>query len=295
MLSYLRFLLKGGIFIYSNIYLVTNKINNKKYIGQSIDVERRWKQHIKDSKNKKLKSRYFYAAINKYGLENFSLEIIDENIPIDKINEREIFWINYYNCYAPNGYNLTKGGEGSLGRKQTDHAKEIISQKSTQWHENNKETFLNIISNRDNTNIFSQETIDKRVSTWKSNPENKYKVTQNLKNYIEDMSEEQKIENNKKAIQTKRDKGYDFYNFCFGKMDQVDKDRMYETISKNNKRSQPILMIDQNNEIVKEFHSIGEAGRYLYEQYNFSKNAKQNIRQVLDTDKIAYGYKWKRK
>jgi hypothetical protein len=54
-------------------------------------------------------------------------------------------------------------------------------------------------------------------------------------------------------------------------------------------------MIDQNNEIIKEFHSIGEAGRYLYEQYNFSKNAKQNIRQVLDTDKIAYGYKWKRK
>ena len=54
-------------------------------------------------------------------------------------------------------------------------------------------------------------------------------------------------------------------------------------------------MIDQNNNIIKEFHSIGEAGRYMHKNYNYSKNAKQNIRLALDTEKIVYKHKWKRK
>lgn len=281
--------------IYSNIYIITNLVNDKKYIGQSIDVSSRWRQHVKDSKNNRLKSRYLYSSFNKYGIKNFNLETIEENVPINRIDEREKYWISYYNTFAPNGYNLTHGGEGSLGRKHTLLSKRKISEKAKIWHSKNKDIFRSLIKNRNTINIYSIDTILKRVETWKSNPENKTKVIKNLTNYTSSMSEEEKNENYKKAIQTKKEKEYDFYSFSFGKMNEEEKDKMYEKISINNSRSQNILMIDQNDNMIKEFHSIGEAGRYLHEEFNYSKNSKVNIRKVLDTNKIAYGYKWKHK
>ena len=54
--------------------------------------------------------------MNKYGLEHFYFIIIEE-VSNDSLNEREKFWIKFYNSLSPNGYNLTTGGEGALGRK----------------------------------------------------------------------------------------------------------------------------------------------------------------------------------
>ena len=237
MLSYLRFLLKlkGGYFIYSNIYMITNKINGKKYVGQSKDVEFRWKQHIKDSKHKKLKSRYLYRSFNKYGIENFTLDIIEKDILIEKVNEREIFWINYYNTYAPNGYNLTLGGEGVKGRVFSKEEKERISRRFIIWHKNNKDVFLKAIKERNTENMYSQETIKKRTESWMSNPKNKIKAINTLNTYVNNnplRTKEEKDEQHIKAVKTKKEKGYDFYNFSFGKMDQNEKDEMYNKISK---------------------------------------------------------------
>lgn len=275
--------------------MLENKVNGKKYIGQSINVERRWKQHIKDSKNKVLKSRYLYRSFNKYGVENFNLAVIEENIPYSKINEREQYWIECYQTYAPNGYNLTKGGEGVLGLKYSEEQRKKISERVLKWHKENKSLFLNAIKKRDCSAAYTAESIEKRKKSWRSNPKNKETAIKNLRNYEETVTEEQVKQRCKKAVETKKKICYDFYNFSFGKMNEKEKIEMYNKISKNNKRSQTILMIDQNNNIIKEFHSIGEAGRYLHNKYNYSKNSKQNIRQVLDTNKIAYGFVWKRK
>lgn len=95
------------------IYKIENLINHKKYIGQSRNIERRWKDE---------KQRAFYEfareydypisrALRKYGLENFSFSIIEE-CPIEKLNERERYWINYYNTFFE-GYNQTLGGEAT--------------------------------------------------------------------------------------------------------------------------------------------------------------------------------------
>lgn len=96
------------------IYKIENLINNKCYIGKSSDIEKRWQYH----KNRMNDSREFnkplYKAFRKYGIDNFSFEIIEpleENYDICS-NERERYWIKYYNSYGNTGYNATHGGDG---------------------------------------------------------------------------------------------------------------------------------------------------------------------------------------
>lgn len=91
------------------IYKITNNINGKCYIGQSIDIQRRWEEHLyKNSHCLLLK-----YALHKYGVNNFTFEVIEECQPED-LNNREIYWIKYYNSFGDNGYNLTAGGGGTL-------------------------------------------------------------------------------------------------------------------------------------------------------------------------------------
>lgn len=93
------------------IYKIENLINHKVYIGQSKQIEYRWKQHIDRAKNLEYKT-HLYLAIRKYSLENFKFEIIEECLE-DKLNEREKYWIAYYDSVNPQkGYNNTSGGEG---------------------------------------------------------------------------------------------------------------------------------------------------------------------------------------
>ncbi len=92
------------------IYKITNIINNKSYIGKTqIGIKERFKEHEKESKRKRSKDRPLYKAINKYGIENFKIEPIEET---DKPEEREVHYIKTYNTYGSTGYNATIGGDG---------------------------------------------------------------------------------------------------------------------------------------------------------------------------------------
>lgn len=93
-----------------HIYKIQNKINNKIYIGQTIKpVEKRFNQH-KNNYNKPYFSQLaLYKAFNKYGLENFTFEEIEE-VENSELDVREKYWINYYDSYN-NGYNSTLGGK----------------------------------------------------------------------------------------------------------------------------------------------------------------------------------------
>ena len=89
------------------IYKITNKVNGKSYIGQTrYTIEFRWKQHQHKKDN-----TYFHNAIHKYGIDNFSIEILEE-CDIKDLNSREIFYIAKYDTFK-NGYNLTIGGDGN--------------------------------------------------------------------------------------------------------------------------------------------------------------------------------------
>lgn len=93
------------------IYKITNKVNGKIYIGQTIrTLEVRWKQHCKDAETN-YKGMAILAAIQKYGKENFTVEQIDIACDRDELDKKEDYWINHYNSLSPNGYNLHTGGK----------------------------------------------------------------------------------------------------------------------------------------------------------------------------------------
>lgn len=100
---------RGNIPKKSGIYCFRNNINGKCYIGQAINIRTRITQHLWALKKNKL-PYLIYKAFNKYGISNFSLYIIEEDVSRDSLNDREVYWIKHFNSLAPNGYNLTTGG-----------------------------------------------------------------------------------------------------------------------------------------------------------------------------------------
>ena len=93
------------------IYIIKNKINNKVYIGQTTNtVQYRFAQHLTNA-DLEYKNGHLYNAMKKYGKENFYVETIEE-VSNKNLNEREIYWIAYYDSFN-NGYNSTIGGEGN--------------------------------------------------------------------------------------------------------------------------------------------------------------------------------------
>lgn len=96
------------------IYKIENNLDGKVYIGQSINITERISEHKRNAFNEEYVSyRYkIYKAIRKYGLENFTFSIIEQCSNQIELDEREIYWINYYDSYK-NGYNETLGGKGN--------------------------------------------------------------------------------------------------------------------------------------------------------------------------------------
>lgn len=98
------------------IYMITNNINNKQYIGlTSRDYNLRWEQHIAEA-NKTNPKSYISRAIKKYGLDNFTFEVIETvkrknpNELRNKLKIKEIKYIEEYGTFL-NGYNRTQGGD----------------------------------------------------------------------------------------------------------------------------------------------------------------------------------------
>lgn len=95
------------------IYVITNDINNKQYVGQTIiPLEKRFQRHILDAKrNVPGTIHHFQRAIQKYGEEHFFIQVLEE-CPDENLNEKEKYWINKLDTYN-NGYNSTLGGDGT--------------------------------------------------------------------------------------------------------------------------------------------------------------------------------------
>lgn len=95
------------------IYMIRNKINDKKYVGKTnFSIEKRWQEHCKDAKKNRKERRPLYNAILKYGEENFEIIELEECLP-EESSQREQYWIQQYNTFVE-GYNATKGGDGKF-------------------------------------------------------------------------------------------------------------------------------------------------------------------------------------
>ena len=138
------------------IYKITNIQNNKVYIGQTIrPIEQRFKRHLSDALNNILDT-HFARAIRKYGKENFIIEQIDEAQTQDELNQKEQYWIKYYNS-VNDGYNetdaISKCG-GNTYQSKTEEEMEIIKEKIRQTKIGSKNPMARKIKR---TNIITQE------------------------------------------------------------------------------------------------------------------------------------------
>jgi group I intron endonuclease len=105
------------------IYLIINKVNGKKYIGQTArSFQERMKEHISHS------TQLIDRKIREYGIDSFECKVIDQANSIEELNQKEINWINKENSLMPNGYNLCIGGDNTLGYNHRLESKKKMSQ-----------------------------------------------------------------------------------------------------------------------------------------------------------------------
>lgn len=120
------------------IYKVTNEINGKIYIGQTCrTLSERMEEHKRHNKTA------VDLAIQKYGIENFRVEQIDSASSIEELNEKEIYWIEYYNCLIPNGYNMCNGGSNTNGYHHREDSKKKMSVKKSMMYVGEGNPFYN--------------------------------------------------------------------------------------------------------------------------------------------------------
>lgn len=128
------------------IYKWTNKINNKSYIGKSVNIEHRTSTHISRSQDPKSNeySSVFHQAIRKYGIESFDFSIL-KVCSKEELNYWEEYYIKKENTKVPYGYNVASGGEGGFGTHMLFTENDV----------------LNIIQDLRNTNLFTTELAKK--------------------------------------------------------------------------------------------------------------------------------------
>ena len=178
------------------IYCFTNKINEKKYIGQTVNFNRRLREH----KNKSGKDNLpFHNAINKYGIENFDIEILIENIETQKeLDDYEKIFIKKFNTGNKDfGYNVAEGGSSGnvfkhMSQEKFEEFTEKIRQNSIEmWNGRNDEEKQEIIDKiaegnkgkvvSDETRKKISESLKKSYKDGKITPHNKGKISNKRK------------------------------------------------------------------------------------------------------------------
>lgn len=108
----------------TGIYCIENQENGKKYVGQAVNIEKRWRQHRNKLINGKHYNEHLQRAWNLYGESSFSFYVL-EICAEESLDAREIHYIKSFNSFE-NGYNLTLGGEGTRGCLHTEEYKKYM-------------------------------------------------------------------------------------------------------------------------------------------------------------------------
>ena len=246
------------------IYKIVNKINNKVYIGQTICFKKRKYSH-KISLNKgKSRCRKLQYSWNKHGESNFKFEII-ETCTKDILNEREIYWINFYNS-VNNGYNLENGG--TLNKGLSKETKKLMST-------NNPRVWKGKFGKEHNTSktIHQYSLKGDYIASYGSC----YEAARILgKNY---KSINSCVNNSCKSAH-----GFQ-WSFEFYK----NIDAYYIPKKQNYYQERPVNMLDNNGNIIKTFKSSADAQREL------QKNKNKIFEVCKGKRKHWAGYKWEYK
>ena len=241
------------------IYKITNKINNKIYIGQTIKERPsdRFSQHRYSARHPEQdnSNSYLHKAMREYGVDNFIFEIIEE-VPVEVLDERECFWISELNSLVPNGYNLTDGGEGTKGYSRPQSIEERLKrqQSNKKFYEDNPEAI---------------EQARERTKEFWQNEEYRQKVTEGVHKFYNEHPDLFSGKNNP------------FY----GKTHTEESRAKIKEAAKLKKK--PIAQLDKETlEIIKIYDGVKDAEKELEVSHGW-------IAKAANLNKVAYGYRWK--
>lgn len=170
------------------IYLVTNKINGKQYVGQTTrTLEERWYEHCYDDKSANFS--ILKSAIKKYGENNFKVEVIRECKTQQELNEFERYFIAKYNTISPNGYNIRAGGDGGgkLHPKTVAKIKKKLIGRKLPLETRRKMSLTRTGQKRGKYNVhYSKEEIERRSNFQKNrrwDEETKRRISESNKKF----------------------------------------------------------------------------------------------------------------
>lgn len=171
------------------MYKITNNINQKLYIGKTScqDPRQRWYRHVNVAKYGPARLQFhLHNAIQKHGPQNFSFEILESHDSESLAFEREKFYIEKYNTFYGEGYNLSEGGDGPSGRKHSAATKQKLRDAMLGRYEGADNPFWGKTHSEDVRKKLS-ELASKRCGTksnrWgkKHSPESISKMRRNVK------------------------------------------------------------------------------------------------------------------
>ena len=293
------------------IYLRTNRINGKKYIGQVTTNRFKARQYRWNNLNLPYAGNVINNARKKYGIDAFDFEILKE-CKDEELNQLEMYYIKELNTKVPYGYNMTDGGGGKSGFTVSHETKQKISEsligkklseehkkKLSEAHRGKKHYMYGKHLSDKTRKKLSEAHKGKKLSV-----EHKIKISESLigkkhpnygKHHSEEtrkkMSEAQKGKHRSEETRKKMSeaqKGEKHWNY--GKHLSDEHKRKIGETNKNGKCSKPVLQIDiKTNEIIKEFPSIKEVERQL----GFGENAIRHC--CKGRTKTSCGFKWQYK
>lgn len=270
------------------IYKITNLVNNKAYVGQTKQpIEIRWEAHIYAAFREDDDNRYYlHRAINKYGLDKFKFEIIEE-VPNTKLDEREIYWIAQYHTYrydelGNQSYNLTRGGKGNWKFEPETLINAFFE---------NKEHLGNTCKDIGCSEPTLIKVLQENGLSGKGSMTAVYQISlvdgSIIKRFDSAIEVMKTFNRCKTAIcdaMNGRQKTAAGYIWC--KVEDYPNFKLEEHIDNKQKK---VLCVEKN----LQFNMIKDAGKWVYENgYTTSKEVNANICRACKKGIKAYGFHW---
>lgn len=269
------------------IYKITNIKNNKIYIGQTKNFpQRRWTEHKRDYGDG---DTYLYNAMKKHGVENFKFEVIESDINIEDLNDREIYWIEKLNsfCDYGKGYNLTKGGgqnqeisEATKEKHRYNAAHGITGHTHIPRELVYTESVRQRMSQSQRKRVYSEEELKRRKENalWnEANPFYGRHHSEETKNKLSEIMKNRDVNITEKCASSLKNY-YKTHDHCFkGKF------------GKDSSRHKELYQYDKDYRLIKIFETKGQAMEQL------GIKGHSNLNKAIQSKRLYKGYYWSEK